>query len=262
MALIERVDTTMYAPRGPLQILVILGWIASCQTRTSPGECAARATDVTHWLSTIDQSARVIPDADVATLDLVTRDLTERATPGAPIVELGTKRTLFAGEPISEPAELKFRFDRYVLALNGKQPPPLGLAIDRTIAWRRIAETFELAERAGFEQVELYYLALVAPPLAPEKPLDTAACPSVAEALSDVKTLAVHIDPALRGCACRVDNAALRSTLWTALANPHPIRVVRVATDRAGTMRVRPADARWAEVASAIQPGPGWLVAR
>jgi hypothetical protein len=262
MTVIERVDTTMYALRGPPRILVILGWIASCQTRLTPDECAARATDLTHWLATVDQAPRVLPDPQLATLDLATRALPDPPSPGAAIVELGAKRTGFAGELISEPAELKFRLDRYVLAASTKPPVPLGLAIDRGVAWRRVAETFELAERAGFEQVELYYLAPVTPPPAPEKPLDTSDCPAVAETLADPKTLAVRIDPALRACGCRVDPAALRSSVWTALANPHPIRVVRIAADRAGTMHVHPADARWADIALTLQPGSGWLVAR
>ncbi|MEO8552625.1 MAG: hypothetical protein ABI678_21760 [Kofleriaceae bacterium] len=262
MTLIERVDTTMYALRGPPRILVILGWIASCQTRLTPDECAARATDLTHWLATVDQAPRVLSDPQLAALDLPTRELPDRPTPGAVIVEVGAQRTVFAGDVISERAELKFRLERYVLAAPVKPPAPLGLAIDRGVAWRQIADTFELAESAGFEQVELYYLAPVTPPPAPEKPLDTADCPSVAESLADPKTLAVRIDPALRACSCRVDPAALRSAVWTALANPHPIRVVRVAADRAAAMHVHPAAAHWGDVASTLQSGAGWLVAR
>jgi biopolymer transport protein ExbD len=263
MALIERVDTTMYAPRGPHRILVILGLVAcsACQTRLTPDECAARSSELVRWLATVDQSAHVLSDADLSALDLATRDLPDRPTPAAPILQLGAKRTAFLGDVIADPAELKFRFDRFLLAQNGKRPP-LALAIDRAVPWRRITDAFELAERAGFEQVELYFLAPVSPPPLPEKALDTADCPAVAEAFADPKTLGARIDPALRSCNCRVDPVALRFSVWTALANPHPIRVVRVVADRAGSMHVHPADARWAEVAATVQPGAGWLVAR
>jgi len=267
MALIERVDTTMYAPRGPHRILVIVrlvGLVASgagCQTRLTPDECAARSSDLAHWLATVDQSAHALPDADLATLDLATRDLPDPATPAAPILELGATRTVFLGNVITDRAELQFRFDRFLVTQYGKRPP-LALAIDRAVSWRRVADTFELAERAGFEQVELYFLAPVSPPPLPEKPLDTADCPAVAEAFADPKTLGARLDPALRACDCRVDPSALRFSIWTALANPHPIRVVRIATDRAGTMHVHPGDARWADVGPALQPGAGWLVAR
>lgn len=255
MALIERVDTTMYAPRGPCRILLALGCVAACQTRITPEECADRATALTRWMSTIDQSAPLIPDLP----GLPERDLPDRPTPGTPIVVLSAKRIVFANEPIADDTELAYRLGRYILAQNGKRPP-IGLAISGEIPWRRVVATFELVERTGFEQIELYYVAPVVRPPAPEQPLDVGDCPAVAEVLADPKTLAVRIDPALRACGCRVDQDALRATVWTALANPHPIRVVRIAPDRAGAMNVHPSDMRWSEVA--MRSGAGWLVAR
>src|SRR3569623_493155 len=54
MALIERVDTTMYAIGGPRHFLALGGVIAAvvaCQSHPPPGECKARADEVAHYVA-------------------------------------------------------------------------------------------------------------------------------------------------------------------------------------------------------------------
>lgn len=253
MALIERVDTTMYAFGGTRQFLAVMALISGCQRRPTPVECKARADEVAQFVAALDRSPRLVDETTWASLHLVERTDLPAPTTGAPVLVIEPDRIVFGGDTIASPDEL-------ALVLHGSSATPvLGLAIDRATPWRRIVDAFELAERDGFAQVELYYAP---PPVQPfaSTTLDTSQCELLGQALDQRAPAAIA--PALEACGCRADTAALEVSAWAVFANHHPVRAVRLALDRAGTIHAHPAAATWAEVAPSLQPGAGWLTAR
>jgi biopolymer transport protein ExbD len=259
MTLIERVDTTMYALGGTRHFLVataLIAAISGCQRRPTPVECKAHADAVAQFIATLDRAPPVVADTTWAALQLPERSDLPSPAARVPVVAVFADRLVYQGSELTSPDELGLALQH---AAAAAKPPVLGLAIDRATPWRRVVDTFEIAERQGFEQVELYY----APPaLAPSAPttLDTSQCDLLGQALDHKAANAIA--PALEACGCRADTAALEVSAWAVLANHQPVRAVRIALDRTGTIHAHPAAATWAEVAPAIQPGAGWLTAR
>lgn len=259
IALIERVDTTMYALGGTRHFLVlglVIAALAGCQSHATPGECKARADEVARYIATLDRSPRLVDDNTWATLHLVER--ADGATPESPnpALVIEADHYVYAGESIANADELGLALHN---ALMVTRRPVLGLAIDRGASWERIVAAFERAEREGFAEVELYYAAPENPPSAPST-LETSHCDLLAQALDRKNARA--IPPAFEACNCRVDFAALEVSAWAVLANHHPIRAVRIELDRAGTIQAHPAKATWSEIAMTLQPATGWLTAR
>jgi len=258
MALIERVDTTMYAPGGTRQFLVVMTLVAGCQRHPTPGECKAQADDVARFVAALDRSPRLVDETTWASLHLVER--TDLATPaaGTRVVVIEPDRVVFGGDTIGTTDELGYLL-KGAAEFSPTKPPVLGLAIDRATPWRRVVDIFELAERSGFEQVELYYAP---PPMQPSArtTLDTSHCELLGKALDQRADTAIV--PALEACSCRADTAALEVSAWAVLANHHPMLAVRLALDRAGTIHAYPATATWADIAPSLQSGAGWLTAR
>jgi hypothetical protein len=256
MALIERVDTTMYALGGTRQFLVAVALVAGCQSRPTPGECKARADEVAQFIAALDRSPRMLADSTWPSLHLVERAELAAPAPGTPVLAIVPDGYVSGGDSIETADELTLVLYK---AAQVAKPPVLGLAIDRAVTWRRIVDTFELAAREGFEQVELYYAP---PPVQPSASttLETSHCELLGQALD--QRAAAAIPPALEACGCRADAAAVEVSAWAVLANHHPMRAVRLALDRAGTIHAHPATATWNEIAPTLQPGAGWLTTR
>jgi|SRR6185312_1215515 len=257
MTLIERVDTTMYALGGTRHFLVataLIAAISGCQRRPTPVECKARTDAVAQFVAALDRSPPLVAGNTWAALHLAER--TDLKSPAArvPVVAVLPDRLVYDGAALASPDEL-------VLALQhaAGSAKVLGLAIDRATPWQRVVDTFELAERARFEQVDLYYAPPAVAPSAPAT-LDTSNCELLGRALD--QKAADAIAPALEACGCRADTAALEVSAWSVLANHQTVRALRIALDRAGTIHAHPAAATWAEVAPTLQPGAGWLTAR
>ena len=262
MTVIERVDTTMYALGGTRHFLVataVIAAVSGCQRHPTPGECKAHAEAVAQFVAALDRTPPLVADTTWAALHLTERgDLPAPAAPAArvPVVVVFADRVVYQGTELTSPDELGLALQH---AAAAKKPTVLGLAIDRATPWRRVVDTFELAERRGFEQVDLYYAPPAAAPSAPTT-LDTSDCELLGHALD--QKAANALAPALEACGCRADTAALEVSAWAVLANHQPVRALRIALDRAGTIHAHPAAATWADVAPALQPGAGWLTAR
>jgi biopolymer transport protein ExbD len=259
MTLIERVDTTMYAPGGTRHFLVataLIAAISGCQRRPTPVECKAHADAVAQFVAALDRTPPLVADTTWAALHLPER--ADLAGPAArvPVVAVFADRVVYQGTELTSPDELGLALQH---AAASTKPPVLGLAIDRATPWWRIVDTFELAERNHFEQVDLYYAPPTVAPSA-QTTLDTSSCELLGRALDDKAANAIA--PALEACGCRADTAALEVSAWAVLANHQTVRALRIALDRAGTIHAHPAAATWAEVAQTLQPGAGWLTAR
>ena len=257
MALIERVDTTMYAFGGPRHFLALGGVIAAvvaCQSHPPPGECKARADEVAHYVAALDRSPRLVDATAWDSLHLVERRELPAPADAAPTLVVEADRFVYAGESIESADEL-------ALALRNAATtaPVLGLAIDRAAPWSRVVQAFERADREGFAQVDLYYAPPAAEPAAPAT-LDTSHCELLGRALDQHASRAIA--PAFEACGCRADQAALEVSAWAVLANHHPVRAVRIQLDRTGTIEAHPGAETWAEIAPSVRPGAGWLTAR
>src|SRR3569832_380322 len=94
MALIERVDTTLYAFGGPRHFLALGGVIAAvvaCQSSPPPGECKARADEVALYVAALVRSPRVVVATAWDSLHLVERRELPAPADAAPslVVEAG-----------------------------------------------------------------------------------------------------------------------------------------------------------------------------
>lgn len=257
MALIERVDTTMYAFGGPRHFLALGGVIAAvvaCQSHPAPGECKARADEVAHFIAALDRSPRLIDATTWDSLHLVERRALAAPAEAAPTLVVEADRFVYAGEAFESADEL-------ALALRNAATtaPVLGLAIDRAAPWSRIVQAFERADREGFAQVDLYYAPPAVAPAAPAT-LDTSHCELLGRALDRHASRAIA--PAFEACGCRADQAALEVSAWSVLANHHPVRAVRLRLDRTGTIEAHSGAEMWADIGPSVQPGTGWLTAR
>jgi hypothetical protein len=255
MTLIERVDTTMYALGGTRRFLLIAA-ISACQRRPTPVECKAHVDAVAQYVAALDRRPPLVDDTTWAALHLAERSDLPVPAPGEPVVAVFADRVVYQNTELASPDELGLALQH---AAAATKPPVLGLAIDRATPWRRIVDMFELAERQGFEQVDLYY----APPAAATSAattLDTSQCELLGQALD--RKAANAIAPALEACGCRADTAALEVSAWAVLANHQSVRALRIALDRMGTIHAHPSAATWADVAPAMQPGAGWLTTR
>jgi biopolymer transport protein ExbD len=256
MTLIERVDTTMYALGGTRHFLVataLIAAISGCQRRPTPVECKARTDAVAQFVAALDRTPPLVTANTWAALHLAER--TDLTTPArVPVVAVFADRTVYQGSELTSPDELGLALQQAAAATK-----VLGLAIDRATPWQRVVDTFELAERNHFEQVDLYYAPPAVVPSA-SATLDTSSCELLGRALD--QKAADAIAPALEACGCRADTAALEVSAWAVLANHQTVRALRIALDRMGTIHAHPAAATWAEVAPTLQPGAGWLTAR
>ncbi|MEP6866263.1 MAG: hypothetical protein ABJE66_36930 [Deltaproteobacteria bacterium] len=234
----------------------LIAAVSGCQRRPTPVECKAHADEVAQFVAALDRTPRLVADNTWAALHLVERsDLPPPATRG-PVIAVFADRLVYEGSDVTSPDELALAL-QHVGATT--KPPVLGLAIDRATPWQRVVDTFELAERRGFAQVDLYYAPTAVAPSAPTT-LDTSNCELLGRAL-DQKT-ANALAPALEACGCRTDTAALEVSAWAVFANHQPVRALRIALDRMGAIYAHPAAAMWADVAPTLQPGAGWLTAR
>src|SRR3569833_4582184 len=101
MALIERVETTMYAFGGPRHFLALGGVIAAvvaCQSHPPPGECKARADEVAHYVAALDRSPRLVDATAWDSLHLVARRELPAPADAAPPLVVGASRFGVAGE--------------------------------------------------------------------------------------------------------------------------------------------------------------------
>lgn len=257
MALIERVDTTMYAFGGPRHFLAlgaVIAAVVGCQSHAPPGACKARADEVARFVAALDHSPRLIDDNTWASLHLVERGELAAPAAAAPTLVVEPDHYVYDREQLASTDELGL-----ALRNAASTGPVLGLAIDRATPWQRIVEVFERADRQGYAQVELYFAAPATAPAAPVT-LDTSHCELLGQALDRRASRAIA--PALEACGCRADEAALEVSAWAVLANHHPVRALRIALDRAGTIHAYPATATWAEIAPSLQAGNGWLTSR
>src|SRR3569623_2069792 len=109
MALIERVDTTMYAFGGPRHFLALGGVIAAvvaCQSHPPPGECKARADEVAHYVAARDRSPRLVDATTWDSLHLVERRELPAPADAAPTLVVEADRFVYAGESIESAAAL------------------------------------------------------------------------------------------------------------------------------------------------------------
>jgi biopolymer transport protein ExbD len=259
MTLIERVDTTMYALGGTRHFLVATALIAAvsgCQRHPTPVECKARVDAVAQFVATLDRTPPLVADTTWAALHLPERSDLPAPAARIPVVAVFADRMVYQGTELTSLDELGLALQH---AAAATKPPVLGLAIDRATSWQRVVDTFELAERRGFEQVELYYAPPAVAPSA-STTLDTSDCELLGRALDEKAANAIA--PALEACGCRADTAALEVSAWAVLASHQTVRALRIALDRGGTIHAHPAAATWAGVAPALHPGAGWLTAR
>src|SRR3569832_330764 len=109
MALIERVDTTMYAFGGPRHFLALGGVIAAvvaCQSDPPPGECKASADEVAHYVAALDRSPRLVDATAWDSLHLVERRELPAPADAAPTLVVEANRFVYAGESIESADEL------------------------------------------------------------------------------------------------------------------------------------------------------------
>ena len=274
---------------------------AAVRTATNPPptakSCPALADELGSYLATFNHEEPMFPH--VAQRLVTRRELPAVRLTTAPSVIIEGDATLFQGGAVRSLDALHERLvamRKHIEAelragrgsrIDPPDPSQLYVAIEGTVSWKRVVDTVDVMQRAGFTKPMFLFAvpenASPPPPSSVDDELDAIArddnankasevaritgaivapCPSLITVFGEV---AEHDDkaafilrstaPAVAKCKCAVDIPALRSVLWRLLHNPHPVRALPIELDRSAKAISVPATATWQQARERLPSG-------
>jgi biopolymer transport protein ExbD len=293
---IERLDTTVYAPRVDKRIIVAVALVAACGKNKQ--QCQADVADLVDYMKSMNvEEAKVGP----STAHLLVRtDGTKKPAQTAVMADVFPDRVLVDGQVVSEAAfgdklvEIKNRRSE-----SGRMKPDedgnmVLLAIDEATPFAKVAALVESATAAGHDHIGLVYAA----PFDAKPPPRTSVEADFEKAGTDPSERAMVLAKSLKGivekckpmqkmfgdlasfesgnkndmfvagtgeallqCECNVDFPKLRSAAYILLGQA-PLRAIYFIADKTQGALELPGATPWKDAGKQVTAQTRWLIAK